>query len=140
MTKTELRKAITEILAEDLNLLADIVEELDDLVNFLEQDRWWSMSEFENVLGDIGIRDLAERCYWGKDLDACDNRTTFNPYRKYFRINAYGNLESSDVRDYSDWNDGILANDIAQYWGRINSVKGDSRLLLLAIALDEAED
>ena len=82
-------------------------------------------------------------CFYGKDLDAWNgrtDRTSFNPYRKYFRINDLGNLESSNVRDYADYNSGSLADDIALNWGRLYFVKGDKELLDLAIALDEAED
>lgn len=140
MTKTDLRKEIIAILDENPALLASVLEELDDLNGYLGGDRWMSMSDLDLVLGDINPSDVAMMCYWGKDLDSWNDRPTFNPTRQYFRFNAYGHLESSDVRDYADWNNGSLADDIALNWGRLDFVKNDKELLDLAIALDEAED
>lgn len=138
--KTDLRKEIIAVLDADPTLLANVLEELDDLNGYLGSDRWMDMTTLETVLSDVNPYDVAWMCYYGKDIDSWNDTASFCPRRQYFRINDLGNLESSNVRNYDGWNNGSLADDIALNWGRIDSVKGDKELLDLAIALDEAED
>ena len=86
----------------------DCIEELDDYNGYLGDDRYYSMDELDEFYRDSDPLEILRRAYYGRDDDVYTtysngNKTygEFNPNRDYFYYNGYGNLVSSDYKDYS---------------------------------------
>ena len=119
MTRIEREKetVVSELLAyfeeheEDFN---NTIEELDSYNGFLDDDRYYYMEELDEFYHGVEPSELLNRVFYGYDADTTwtDERGEkhygeFNPNREYFTYNGYGNLVSSDYKDYSahldDW-------------------------------------
>ena len=119
MTRIEREKeaVVSELLAyfeeheEDFN---NTIEELDSYNGFLDDDRYYCMEELDEFYHGVEPSELLNRVFYGYDADTTwtDERGEkhygeFNPNREYFTYNGYGNLVSSDYKDYSahldDW-------------------------------------
>ena len=74
---------------------------------FNEDDRWFEMELLDEIYADEKPLELLRRVFYGYDADTSDpdngKYLEFNPNRDYFRYNGYGNLVSSDYKDYSDY-------------------------------------
>lgn len=84
------------------------VEELDAYNGYLEDDRYYSMDELDELYNGTEPSEILERAFYGYDeetwiTDASGNREygAFNPNREYFHHNGYGNLVSANYKDYS---------------------------------------
>lgn len=81
------------------------IEELDSWNGYLGDDKVIPMEE----LDDLGVEplEILRRAFFGYDEPYAkfENRSSFNPNREYFYFNGYGNLVSTDERDYSDYLD-----------------------------------
>ena len=64
----------------------------------------------------------------------------FNPNRNYFYFNGYGNLVSSDYKDYSDKLDGYAIEEMSEDRNYISSIENDDILAGLFDELEEAEE
>jgi hypothetical protein len=102
-------------------LFNQTIEELDSYNGFLGDDRYYEMdmlSEFYNGTDPI---DLLNRAFFGYDSECWHTDTSgnkiygsFNPNRNYFSYNGYGNLISSDYKDYSVYLDDYFIDDIIE--------------------------
>lgn len=81
---------------------ADVIEAVDDYDGYLGDDRYYSMWDFDEMFSSTSPSDLAKMIYFGD----------FNPNHDYFRFNGYGNLESNEYKDYSDYIDGYAMDEI----------------------------
>lgn len=93
---------------EHEELFNDCIEELDSYNGYLGDYRYYCMDELDELYNSTEPSEILRRAYYGRDddtytTDASGNRTygEFNPNRKYFYFNGYGNLVSSDYKDYS---------------------------------------
>lgn len=93
---------------EHEELFNDCIEELDSYNGYLGDDRYYYMDELDELYNSTEPSEILRRAYYGHDddtytTDASGNRTygEFNPNREYFYFNGYGNLVSSDYKDYS---------------------------------------
>jgi hypothetical protein len=66
------------------------------------------MDELNDLYSGTEPIEILQRAYFGRDndtwtTDSSGNKTygEFNPNREYFTYNGYGNLVSSDYKDYS---------------------------------------
>ena len=100
LSDTELK--MIEYFEDHQDEFADVIETLDDYTGYLGDDRWYSMYDFDEMFSSTSPSDLANMIYFGD----------FNPNHDYFRFNGYGNLESSDYKDYSDHIDGYAMDEI----------------------------
>ena len=113
MTKLErIREEVIEELInyfesneEDFN---NTIEELDSYDGYLGDDRYYEMEMINEFYADTEPLELMNRIFYGHDEDNTwtDERgekhyAEFNPNREYFTFNGYGNLVSSDYKDYS---------------------------------------
>ena len=113
MTRIERERetVVSELLAyfeeheEDFN---KTIEELDSYNGFLDDDRYYYMEELDEFYHGVEPTELLNRVFYGYDADTTwtDERGEkhygeFNPNREYFTHNGYGNLVSSDYKDYS---------------------------------------
>lgn len=102
------KQLLMELFENNEELFNQTIEELDSYNGYLGDDRYYEMymlSEFYNGTDPIK---LLNRAYFGYDsecwhTDSSGNKIygSFNPNREYFSYNGYGNLISSDYKDYS---------------------------------------
>lgn len=87
---------------EDFN--SDI-EELDSWNGCLFDDRVTPMEELDDFYQGVEPSEILRRAFFGYDepYAKSEARSSFNPNRDYFYLNGYGNLVSTDERDYSDY-------------------------------------
>ena len=93
---------------EHEELFNDCIEELDSYNGYLGDYRYYCMDELDELYDGAEPSEILCRAYYGRDddtytTDASGNKTygEFNPNREYFYFNGYGNLVSSDYKDYS---------------------------------------
>ena len=120
------------------------IEELDSYDGFLCDDRYYSMDDLNEFYGSTSPIDLLCHAFYGYDsetwtTDAHGNRTygAFNPNREYFSYNGYGNLVSSDYKDYSGHLDQYCIERMSEYRSYIDSIGDDEELSALFDALEE---
>jgi hypothetical protein len=103
-----IKKQLRELLEQDEQLFNTAIEELDSYNGYLGDNRYYSMDELNEFYSGTEPLELLQRVYFGRDndtwsTDSNGNKTygEFNPNREYFTYNGYGNLVSSDYKDYS---------------------------------------
>ena len=122
-------------------------EELDGCNGFLGDDRYYCMEELDEFYRDVNPMDLLYRAFYGHDDDTwtTDARGEkiygeFNPNRMYFCYNGYGNLISSDYKDYSGRLDRYAVEEMSENRCYIDSIDEDEELSALFDALEEDEE
>ena len=101
------KELLKELFKSDEELFNSTIEELDNYNGYLGDDRYYSMDELPEILGDIDIIKLLNMAYFGDDenyhIDEYGRKhyESFNPNREYFYFNGYGNLCSANYKDYS---------------------------------------
>lgn len=132
---------------EHEELFNDCIEELDSYNGYLGDDRYYCMDELDELYDSTEPSEILCRAYYGRDddtytTDESGNKTygEFNPNREYFYFNGYGNLVSSDYKDYSkhldDWT--IKAMSENRYY--IDSIDSDFELSELFDQLENEQD
>jgi hypothetical protein len=103
-----IKKQLRELLEQDEQLFNTAIEELDSYNGYLGDNRYYSMDELNEFYSGTEPLELLQRAFYGWDedmwsTDSNGNKTygEFNPNREYFTYNGYGNLVSSDYKDYS---------------------------------------
>jgi hypothetical protein len=103
-----IKEQLTELLEQDEQLFNTAIEELDGYNGYLGDDRYYSMDELNDFYSATEPLELLQRAYFGRDDDSWSTDSSgekrygeFNPNREYFKCNGYGNLVSSDYKDYS---------------------------------------
>lgn len=104
---TTTEKIIT-FFEENEDIFNDCIEELDSYNGYLNDDRYYEMEMLNDFYNGTEPLELLRRVYFGHDddthhTDEYERREygEFNPNRDYFRFNGYGNLVSTDYKDYS---------------------------------------
>lgn len=121
-TEKEIRAELIDLFEEDTALFNDTIEELDSYNGYLDNDRYYLM---ENLTNDIDTSDLWNslifRMFYGRDDDCyitnsqgVKEYSQFNPNRDYYYYDAYGNLISSDYKDYSDYLDDYFIDSLLE--------------------------
>lgn len=105
-----MREQIREILADNEELFNELCEALDSENGFLGDNRYYPMDEFYELnqpIGQESFDNLMLRIFYGHDEDSCtyDNYgnkhyDAFNPNRDWFKYDGYGNLVSTDYKEY----------------------------------------
>ena len=91
----------------------ETIESLDSYNGYLGDDRYYSMDElydFYSVNSREAFDNLLNCIYYGHDADNWHTDSygekeygEFCPNREYFTYNGYGNLVSTDYKDYSSY-------------------------------------
>ena len=141
---------ITDILAyykEDESAFINSVEELNDYNGYLGDDRWEDMEELSELYQGADPIDILNRAFNGHDADtwrtdSCGEKEfgAFNPNRDYFRFNGYGNLVSSNYKDYSDYLNDSTIEELEEYSEQIDEIQDNDELKSLFDELKEAEE
>lgn len=134
--------AIIEYFKENEDTFNAALEELDSYNGYLGDDRYFEMCMIDEFYGETAPLEFLARVFYGYDEDTSteDNRTEFNPNREYFRYNGYGNLVSSDYKDYSDRLDHWTIEAMSDNRAYIDTIDDDAELAELFDALEEDED
>ena len=125
----------------------DCMEELDGYNGYLGDDRYYSMEELNEFYRDSDPLEILYRAYYGQDdntytTDSNDNKiySEFNPNRDYFYYNGYGNLVSSDYKDYSAHLDHYAIEAMSDNRYYIYSINNDEELTALFDELEAAAE
>lgn len=127
-TEKEIRQELKDLFEEDNALFNETIEELDSYNGYLGDDRYYFM---ENLTDYIDTSDLwsslINRMFYGRDDDSyitnsqgVKEYSQFNPNREYYYYDAYGNLVSSDDKDYSDYLDDYFIDDLLENRSYLN--------------------
>ena len=108
---------------------ADDIEELDDLNGCLYKDKTYSMDELDEVLQDIEPSEILRSALFGYDESQGKIKSTFNLDRDCFYFNDYGNLVSTDGRDYSDYLNDYFVQEILDNKSHLVLSKGAQEII-----------
>lgn len=104
----ELKDEILEYFKNNEDEFNEVIEDLDSYCGYLGDDRYYYMEDLDELYHDQPATEVLYRAFYGHDSDtwSTDSRGDrtygeFNPNREYFYFNGYGNLVSSDYKDYS---------------------------------------
>ena len=109
-SKEEIVNDILGYLRDNEDDFVELMEELDSWSRYLGDDRWCDMDELNEFYAGSEPIEILNRAYFGRDNDSWTidrhgekRYDSFNPNRDYFSFDGYGNLVSSDYRDYSNY-------------------------------------
>lgn len=137
-------KKIIAYFEENENTFNECIEELDSYNGYLGDDRYYEMDMLNELFTDCDNIDLLNRAFFGRDddswhTDASGNKIygEFNPNRDYFTFNGYGNLVSSNYKDYTHRLDEYFVNELLENRPYIDTIENDEELTAL---FDELEN
>lgn len=137
-------KKIISYFEENEDIFNACIEELDGYNGYLGDDRYYSMEELDDFYNGTKATDILYRAFYGYDADTWTtdsrgNKTygAFNPNRDYFYYNGYGNLVSSDYKDYSDKLDTYVIESMLENRYYIDSIDNDDTLTALFDKLEK---
>ena len=102
------------------------IEELDSYNGILGDNRIEDMDILYEIYQGTEAPEILRRAYFGHDDDTWHEENgekfygEFNPNRDYFYFNGYGNLVSTDYKDYSDYLDLDYVQDIVDNYGHLD--------------------
>lgn len=136
-------KKIIEYFENNEDIFNTCIEELDSYNGYLNDDRYYQMEELNEFYHGSSPLEILERAYYGRDddtwtTDANGNKSygEFNPNREYFYYNGYGNLVSSDYKDYSAHLDHYAIEEMNENRRYIDSIDDNDELSALFDELD----
>lgn len=144
-TPEEITADIIEYFENNEDIFNDCMEELDSYNGYLNDDRYFSMDELDELYNGTEPSELLRRAFFGYDeetytTDRDGNKTygAFNPNREYFRYNGYGNLVSADYKDYTEQLDEYAIEAMNENRNYIDSIDNDEELTALFDELEAA--
>lgn len=151
MTNTRTKKAvindIIKLFTEDEEFFNDCIEELDGYNGYLGDDRYYSMDELDEFYRGTDPTELLQRVYFGYDEEDVtidergeEHKKEFNPMKDYFRYNGYGNLVSTNYKDYSAHLDNYAIEAMSENRYYIDSIDNNEELTTLFDELEAAEE
>lgn len=142
--------AIKKIIAyfeENEEIFNSCIEELDGYNGYLNDNRYYEMEMLSEFYSGTDPIELLQRAYYGRDddtwtTDANGYKTygEFNPNRDYFYYDGYGNLVSSDYKDYSAHLDKYAIEDMSENRCYIDTIDDNEELSALFDELEEDEN
>ena len=137
-------KKIIAYFEENEETFNECIEELDSYTGYLGDDRYYSMDEFNELYSGVDPIEILQRAYFGRDDDTWHTDESgnkiygeFNPNRDYFTFNGYGNLVSSDYKDYTYKLDEYFIEALLENRSYIDAIENDEELAAL---FDELEN
>lgn len=116
-----LKDLLMELFENDEQLFNSTIEELDSYNGYLGDNRYYEMEMLSEFYHGTDPIELLNRAYFGYDADnwhtdghGNKEHAAFNPNREYFTYNGYGNLVSTNYKDYSAFLDGHFINEIIE--------------------------
>ena len=146
MRETTIKKII-DYFNNNEDLFNSCMEELDSYNGYLGDDRYYSMDELDEFYNGTEPLEILRRAYYGRDddtytTDSNGNKTygEFNPNRDYFYYNGYGNLVSSDYKDYTAHLDEYAIEAMSENRSYIDTIADDDELTALFDELEQDEN
>ena len=146
-TKKAIIADIIQYFKENEDVFNDCMEDLDSYNGYLGDDRYYDMEELNDIYRGQEPQEILFRAFYGFDADTWMTDSSgnkeygaFNPNREYFYFNGYGNLVSSDYKDYSDKLDGYAVEAMSEGRNYIYSIEDDDTLADLFDELEEIEE
>ena len=134
-TKEAVIADIIQYFKENEDVFHDCMEELDSYNGYLGDDRYYSMAELNDLYSGQEPQEILFRAFYGFDADSWHISNSgekiygaFNPNRDYFYFNGYGNLVSSDYKDYSSNLDAYAIEEMSENRNYIDSIENDDTL------------
>lgn len=137
MKRTEVIEKILEYFEENMDTFADCLEELDGWNGYLDDNRLIPMEELDDIMSGEEPSYVLARAFYGHDEDTNGD---FNPNRNYFYFNGYGNLVSTDYRNYADYLGADTVEEMEENRTDIDTIEDNDDLVELFDALENAED
>ena len=142
--KTEIINKIIEWFENNEEVFNECIEELDSWNGYLGDDRYYPMDELNEHLNGQDPIYILERAFYGHDDDSWitdehgrKEHREFNPNREYFYYNGYGNLVSTNYKDYSDKLDHFFVETLAKASYDITTISEHEELAVLMYELEE---
>ena len=142
--RNETIKKIIEYFENNDDIFNSCMEELDSYNGYLNDDRYYSMDELNELYHGTDAIEILQRAFFGYDADNwhTDGRGdkiygAFNPNRDYFTFNGYGNLVSSDFKDYTAYLDEYAIEAMSENRQYIDTIESDDELSTLFDELEE---
>lgn len=141
-TAAEITNDIIKFFAENEDIFNSCIEDLDFYNGYLGDGRYYYMEDIDELYANVEPLELLNRIFYGHDEDTSrgDNYAEFNPTRTFFRYNGYGNLVSTDYRDYSAYLDKYAIDEMSENRAYIDSIENDIELSELFDELEEVEE
>ena len=142
--KTTANKII-EFFEQNEELFNSCIEELDSYNGYLNDDRYYNMEDLNEFYQGADPIELLYRAFYGHDetytTDSTGNKVygEFNPNREYFKYNGYGNLISTDYKDYSDYLTEDLIEELSENRANIYTIEENEELTALFNELEQNE-
>lgn len=140
-------KKIIAYLEENESTFNECIEELDAYNGYLCDDRYYSMDDLNEFYSGSEPIEILQRAYFGRDddtwhTDASGNKIygEFNPNREYFTFNGYGNLVSSDYKDYTGKLDKYFIEALLENRSYIDAIENDEELTALFDELENGDE
>lgn len=135
---------IIEYFTDNEEIFNSCIEELDSYNGYLGDDKYYDMEMLSEFYHGCDLIELLQRAYYGRDDDTwtTDSRGDktygeFNPNRDYFYYNGYGNLVSSDYKDYSAHLDEWAIESMSENRQYIDTIDDNDELSALFDELEE---
>lgn len=146
-TEKEIRQELKDLFEEDNTLFNETIEELDSYNGYLGDDRYYFMENLTDCIDTSDLwNSLIYRMFCGRDDDCYITNSQgekeysqFNPNRDYYYYNAYGNLVSSDDKDYSAYLNDYFIDELLNNYDFLN-IDADIEILLDELAQCELEN
>ena len=145
-TAEKIKDEIIAYFNENEDIYNEAAEELDSYNGYLGDDRYYNMDEINEFYSGTEPTEILARAFYGYDeetysTDASGNREygPFNPNREYFRYNGYGNLVSSNYKDYSMLLDHYIIESMLENRDYIDTIDNDTELSELFDELESAK-
>ena len=131
------KKDIINYFHENEDVFNDCVEELDSYNGYLGDNRYYPMEELDEIYSGTPATEILQRAFFGYDDEENSHDSSFNPNRDYFYFNGYGNLVSSDTKDYTGYLDEFFIDELIDNRNEIYAIDDNEELAEL---FDELED
>lgn len=145
-THDEIINAIITYFEENEEIFNACIEELDSYNGYLNDDRYYYMEDLNDFYSGTEPLELLNRVFYGYDEDnyitnsyGDKEHREFNPNREYFKYNGYGNLVSSDYKDYSAYLDSYTVESMSENRQYIDTIEENEELTALFDELEQDE-
>lgn len=149
MNKQDILAQVKEWFESNEDAFCEVIEELDSYNGYLGDDRYYPMYELDEFYSNTEPTEILTRAYYGHDDETWTlnddgtknfSTSTFNPNREWFYFNGYGNLVSSDYKDYSCHLDDYFVDEVFENRYELPSVEDYEELAELLDKAEETED
>ena len=145
-THEETIAAIIKYFEENEETFNACIEELDNYNGYLNDNRYYYMDDLNDLYSGTEPIELLQRAYFGRDDDTWHTDSSgnkeygeFNPNREYFYFNGYGNLVSSNYKDYTAHLDEYAVESMSEHRNYIDTIESDKELTALFDELEADE-